>query len=77
MSWSELTPAPAAPLPAPTPPPAKRRRTLRPRQTIADQPQVSQAQTDCEFNSGNAVISCFPAADTVVPQHQWAAFVCE
>lgn len=77
MSWSELTPAPAA-LPAPTPPPTmKRRRTLRPRQTITDQAQVNQAAVDCQLNSGNAVVSCFPTAETVVPQHQWASFVCE
>lgn len=36
------------------------------------------AMTQCEFFSGNDVISCFPnATDPVtIPQHQWASFVC-
>ncbi|KAK0439843.1 hypothetical protein EV421DRAFT_1713129 [Armillaria borealis] len=34
-----------------------------------------QAEYNCEVNSGNEVISCFPTADSVFPQHQWATFV--
>ncbi|KAJ7652599.1 hypothetical protein B0H17DRAFT_1214914 [Mycena rosella] len=29
----------------------------------------------CEVESGNEVVSCFPTADVVIPQHQWATFV--
>jgi hypothetical protein len=34
------------------------------------------AETQCELQVGNDVISCFPTADIVVPQHQWVTFVC-
>ncbi|KAF8904137.1 hypothetical protein CPB84DRAFT_1677560 [Gymnopilus junonius] len=64
----------SSPWPAATPPP-KRRRIHRQRQVIADQSQVAQAKHDCQFNSGNSVLSCFPTADTVIPQHEWASFV--
>ncbi|KAJ6619555.1 hypothetical protein B0H10DRAFT_1172537 [Mycena sp. CBHHK59/15] len=33
------------------------------------------AKTNCEINSGNDIVSCFPNADTIIPQHQWATFV--
>ncbi|KAJ6554915.1 hypothetical protein DFH09DRAFT_1365902 [Mycena vulgaris] len=33
------------------------------------------AETNCQIHSGNEVISCFPTADIVIPQHQWASFV--
>lgn len=46
------------------------------RQTIADQDKVIAAQEACQINSGNYVISCFPTADTSIPQSQWASFVC-
>ncbi|KAF8802120.1 hypothetical protein BYT27DRAFT_7113063 [Phlegmacium glaucopus] len=42
---------------------------------IVDLPQVSQAAQDCQFNSGNNIFSCFPTADTIVPQAEWATFV--
>ncbi|KAJ7046488.1 hypothetical protein C8F04DRAFT_1323571 [Mycena alexandri] len=45
------------------------------RQTVADQPAVDAAKTRCEIDSGNEVISCFPTADVIIPQHQWATFV--
>ncbi|KAJ7075881.1 hypothetical protein B0H15DRAFT_941424 [Mycena belliarum] len=67
---------------------AKRRRTLNPptlhprgstskmaRQIVTDSAAVATAKTNCEINSGNDVVSCFPTANTVVPQHQWATFV--
>ncbi|KAJ7776769.1 hypothetical protein DFH07DRAFT_731410 [Mycena maculata] len=46
-----------------------------PRQIIADQPAVEAAETQCQVESGNQVISCFPTADVVIPQHQWAFFI--
>ncbi|KII86610.1 hypothetical protein PLICRDRAFT_43242 [Plicaturopsis crispa FD-325 SS-3] len=42
---------------------------------VADLPAVEAAQSQCEINSGNNVFSCFPTADTVIPQHEYAAFV--
>jgi hypothetical protein len=82
--WPEQTPIPdpsSARL-------AKRRRTLHPpplemrgstskmaRQIVTDQAAVEVAKNNCEFNSGNDIVSCFPTADTVIPQHQWATFV--
>ncbi|TFK39008.1 hypothetical protein BDQ12DRAFT_87246 [Crucibulum laeve] len=41
----------------------------------ADQAEIQQALHDCQVNSGNDVFSCFPTADTVIPQDDWAAFV--
>lgn len=38
---------------------------------------AAQAQQKCQYYSGNNVISCFPTSDVIVPQHQYAAFVCE
>jgi hypothetical protein len=35
-----------------------------------------EALQQCEFFSSNDVRSCFPTSDTVVPQHEWATFVC-
>ncbi|KAJ7620995.1 hypothetical protein FB45DRAFT_132484 [Roridomyces roridus] len=48
---------------------------LEPRQTIADQSAVEAAEQRCQTASGNEVISCFPTADVVIPQHQWASLV--
>ncbi|CAK5284307.1 unnamed protein product [Mycena citricolor] len=45
------------------------------RQIVADQSTVAAAKTQCETFSGNEVMSCFPTADIVIPQHQWATFV--
>ncbi|KAJ7164654.1 hypothetical protein C8R43DRAFT_1122529 [Mycena crocata] len=64
----------------------KRRRTIHPpqsrgstskmaRQIVTDSAAVATAKTNCQINSGNDVVSCFPTANTVVPQHQWATFV--
>ena len=53
----------------------KRRRVATSRQIITDLPQVEQAALQCE-DVGNVVISCFPTADTVIPQEEWASFVC-
>ncbi|KAJ7639638.1 hypothetical protein DFH06DRAFT_1431900 [Mycena polygramma] len=36
---------------------------------------VAAAQTDCEQNVGNDVISCYPSSDTVAIQDQFTAFV--
>ncbi|KAI0036468.1 hypothetical protein K488DRAFT_10513, partial [Vararia minispora EC-137] len=70
-----ITPPPAPP----SPPKRKRRRTtparhLESRQTIFNQSAVDAAKTQCA-NVGNDVISCFPAAGDVVPQHEQAYFV--
>jgi hypothetical protein len=35
-----------------------------------------EALQQCEFFSSNDVRSCFPTSDTMVPQHEWATFVC-
>ncbi|KAJ7264014.1 hypothetical protein B0H12DRAFT_1230772 [Mycena haematopus] len=83
--WPEQTPIPD---PA-SPRLPKRRRSLHPaplqlrggstskmaRQIVTDQNAIATAKTNCEINSGNDVVSCFPTADTVIPQHQWATFV--
>ncbi|KAF4617613.1 hypothetical protein D9613_005617 [Agrocybe pediades] len=66
--------SPSSPWPAPTPPPTPTPTKTR-RQVIVDQQQVDQAKVDCQLNSGNNIISCFPTADTVVPQHEWVFFV--
>lgn len=42
---------------------------------VTDWAQIQKAEHDCQLLSGNDVFSCFPTEDTVVPQHQWAAFV--
>ncbi|KAJ6557286.1 hypothetical protein DFH09DRAFT_986863 [Mycena vulgaris] len=82
--WPEQTP-----IPDPSSPRlAKRRRTLNSpplqprgstskmvRQIVTDSSAIDTARTNCEINSGNDVVSCFPTANTVIPQHQWAAFV--
>ncbi|KAF8187784.1 hypothetical protein BJ912DRAFT_1022609 [Pholiota molesta] len=66
-------PAPTAAPPLPPPPPPRPPHAAR--QVITDQDQVAQAMTNCQINSGNNVFSCFPTADTTIPQHQWASFV--
>lgn len=38
--------------------------------------RVEDARTQCQLLSGNDVISCFPNADTFVPQSEWTSFVC-
>ncbi|KAJ7134405.1 hypothetical protein C8R44DRAFT_662814 [Mycena epipterygia] len=81
--WPEQTPIPES-----APRLAKRRRTLQApplqprgstskmaRQIVTDSAAVATAKTNCEINSGNDIVSCFPTADTVIPQHQWATFV--
>ncbi|TFK24408.1 hypothetical protein FA15DRAFT_704626 [Coprinopsis marcescibilis] len=45
------------------------------RQVIVDQALIEQAMHDCQFLSGNEIVSCYPTASTVVPQHQWVTFV--
>ncbi|KAJ6477163.1 hypothetical protein C8R47DRAFT_655493 [Mycena vitilis] len=45
------------------------------RQVVTDQAGVAAAKNQCQFTSGNEVISCFPTADVVVPQHEFATFV--
>ncbi|KAG7440837.1 uncharacterized protein BT62DRAFT_909654 [Guyanagaster necrorhizus] len=74
--WPTQTPADAGSSHSRAP---KRRRIhelmpLNARQ-IVDQDQVEEAEYNCEVNSGNDVISCFPTADSVFPQHQWSTFV--
>ncbi|KAF8194313.1 hypothetical protein K438DRAFT_1761240 [Mycena galopus ATCC 62051] len=65
--WPERTAAASSPQHAST--------SKMARQIIADQAAVAAAEAQCETFSGNEVISCFPTADTVVPQHEWAYFV--
>ena len=36
----------------------------------------AEAMEQCQVFSSNAVITCFPTADTSVPQHDWASVVC-
>jgi hypothetical protein len=60
--------------PAATAHPNKRRR-VAPRQIIADSAEVIAAEETCE-DSGNQIISCFPTTGTVIPQEEWATFVC-
>ncbi|KAL0961351.1 hypothetical protein HGRIS_006307 [Hohenbuehelia grisea] len=83
-----LTPLPS-PSSAPLRKRSKRRRIREPsdsdfsvgssswskRQVVTDLGAVERAKTRCEVSSGNDVISCFPSADTVVPQHEWASLV--
>ncbi|KAJ7166338.1 hypothetical protein C8R43DRAFT_191236 [Mycena crocata] len=45
------------------------------RQVVADQGAVAAAKNTCQVASGNEVISCFPTANTVITQHEWATFV--
>ncbi|KAJ7505820.1 hypothetical protein B0H11DRAFT_359931 [Mycena galericulata] len=68
--WPERT-APSSPWLGGVPSTSK----LVRRQIVADQDAVAAAKTQCEQQSGNEVISCFPTADVVIPQHQWATFV--
>ncbi|KAK0201787.1 hypothetical protein DFS33DRAFT_1264396 [Desarmillaria ectypa] len=74
--WPTQTPADAGSSHSRAP---KRRRihelmALNARQ-IVDQDAVQSAEYNCEVNSGNDIISCFPTANSVFPQHQWATFV--
>ncbi|KAF9523884.1 hypothetical protein CPB83DRAFT_647202 [Crepidotus variabilis] len=69
--WPEPTPAPFAIQDSRSP----KRRRLQARQTIADQDKVATAMTQCQFDSGNEIISCFPTAETFIPQGDWASFV--
>ncbi|CAL1713061.1 unnamed protein product [Somion occarium] len=82
--------APAQTPPPPIPPPALKRRihvdqpstsnhtarwshrTLDARDVIADE---DLAETQCETFSDNSVFSCFPTANSTIPQHQLASFV--
>lgn len=34
------------------------------------------AMEQCEVFSGNQIISCFPTSNVIVPQHDYAPFVC-
>ncbi|KAJ7043900.1 hypothetical protein C8F04DRAFT_942855 [Mycena alexandri] len=86
-SPSQNLPWPPAQTPSPhssSPRLAKRRRTPNPprgstskmaRQIVTDSAAVATAKTNCEVNSGNDIVSCFPTSSTVIPQHQWATFV--
>ena len=72
-----IWPRQTAPPSLPTPSYSKRRRTVCPRQAIADLSSVIQAETKCQLDSGNEIISCFPTAGVSVAQEQWASFVCK
>ncbi|KAF9465711.1 hypothetical protein BDZ94DRAFT_298437 [Collybia nuda] len=84
--WPAQTPGPTSPHPSIPRRRSVKRRRIRDesrastsksarRQVVADQAVVDQALVNCQFNSGNEIISCFPRADTVVAQNQWASFV--
>ncbi|KAJ7626608.1 hypothetical protein DFH06DRAFT_1481063 [Mycena polygramma] len=68
--WPERTAAPAPPLVN-----SHASTSKVARQVVADQAGVAAAKNQCQFASGNEVISCFPTADVVVPQHEFATFV--
>ncbi|KAF7365611.1 hypothetical protein MVEN_00434600 [Mycena venus] len=51
---------------------SRRNLSLRPSYFVFD---ADAAMTQCEIFSGNEVISCFPTADTVFAQHEYATFV--
>ncbi|KDQ62171.1 hypothetical protein JAAARDRAFT_121803 [Jaapia argillacea MUCL 33604] len=77
--WPTQTPQPSTSTSVST---RKRRRigdrpvkVARQDQIVADPQEVAQAKINCEFFSGNDVLSCFPDSQTVIPQHQWANFV--
>ncbi|ETW81557.1 hypothetical protein HETIRDRAFT_383923 [Heterobasidion irregulare TC 32-1] len=86
-----MSPSPSdnLPWPQPTPPPnpSKRtrhwsgaapldhRRSIVPRQVVVNQTGVAEAAEQCQFTSGNDVVSCFPTANSIFPQHEWATFV--
>ncbi|KAI0260202.1 hypothetical protein BC834DRAFT_961117 [Gloeopeniophorella convolvens] len=74
--------------PTPTPPPKlvrKRKspphlsppefRALFARQQLFNQTGINDALQQCQFDVSNAVRSCFPTSNTIVPQHEWATFV--
>lgn len=42
---------------------------------MPDQTQIDNALQTCQLFSSNAVISCFPLANTVVAQHQWTSLI--
>ena len=69
-------PRQTAPSDTPIPSYSKRRRALCPRQTIADMSSVITAETQCQLDSGNDVISWYPTAGVSVAQEQYASFVC-
>ncbi|EKM49524.1 uncharacterized protein PHACADRAFT_166893 [Phanerochaete carnosa HHB-10118-sp] len=89
--WPQRTPSPApAPIPSSSRIRKGRRRSLSghvDRQidsrdggdVIPDEAAVQTcaeaAEEQCQFFSGNNVISCFPNSSTVVPQHQFSSFV--
>ncbi|KAI4525543.1 hypothetical protein EV122DRAFT_213069 [Schizophyllum commune] len=83
--WPQQTPAPDAG-PSTIASQRKRRRTSDrslwqnrdaklPRQDIADQAAIEDAMYECEIMTDNSRLSCFPTADTVIAQHQYASFV--
>ncbi|KAI5122461.1 hypothetical protein M0805_008772 [Coniferiporia weirii] len=76
--WPAQTPLPPSPSPA-----VKRKRSVsdrhsrsvkHPRATIANQTQIDQAKALC-FDTGNAVLSCWPTSDTIVDQNEATQFV--
>lgn len=82
------SPSDESPWPAATPPPSSspkritvgrlsssEHRAIFARQQVYNQSGVAEASQQCELFSSNSVRSCFPTADTVVPQHEWATFV--
>lgn len=46
-----------------------------PTQRVSDV-TIAEAKSRCQFLSGNDIISCFPTSDSLIPQHEWATFVC-
>lgn len=75
----------SSPWPRPTQPPSPapfhypdslQRRRVFERQVITDLSAVATAQERCNIYSGNEVYSCFPTTVTVIPQGEWASFVC-
>lgn len=42
---------------------------------IGDQTEIDNARQQCQYNSSNAVYSCFPENDSLFVQHQWSPFI--
>ncbi|KAF9651624.1 hypothetical protein BDM02DRAFT_3184373 [Thelephora ganbajun] len=58
---------------------ADRRKRLSPQRrqatSVPDQTAIAQAERDCQFFSGNDVLSCYPLLNTTIHQNEWATFV--
>lgn len=72
--WPEATPPPS-PRPARSPLDVVERPTVQKRQVVSDSANVSAAKEECTISVPNDQWTCFPTADTIVYQHQYAEVV--